>query len=62
MAGTKVGAKKGWDKRRGRVKMKKGDTLSGIAEMYSVSVKSLIDLNDLKSLNDVYDGRKIRLR
>lgn len=42
--------------------VKSGDTLSGIAQKYSTSVKILAKLNNITDVNKIYVGQKIRIR
>lgn len=41
--------------------IKKGDTLSGIAKKYHTTVKELAALNNIKNINLIYAGDKIRI-
>ena len=42
--------------------IKKGDTLSGIAKKFNTSVGSLQKLNNIKNVNLIYVGQKIRIK
>lgn len=42
--------------------VKSGDTLSGIAKKYKTTVKKLAELNNIKNVNKIYVGQKIKLR
>lgn len=41
--------------------VKKGDTLSGIAKKYNISVAKLIELNNIKNPNLIYPKQKIKI-
>jgi membrane-bound lytic murein transglycosylase D len=42
-------------------RVRRGDTLSGIADRYNTSVRSLMDLNRLRSANRIWPGQQIRV-
>nr|WP_223837387.1 LysM domain-containing protein [Bacillus swezeyi] len=42
--------------------VKKGDTLSGIAQKYNTTVKALQSLNGIKDANKIYVGQKLKVR
>jgi membrane-bound lytic murein transglycosylase D len=42
-------------------RVRRGDTLSGIASRYGTSVRSLMDLNRLRSANRIWPGQQIRV-
>lgn len=42
--------------------VKEGDTLSGIAKKYRISVKKLMELNNIKDPNVIYAGNNIRVK
>lgn len=42
--------------------IKKGDTLSGIAKKFNTSVGSIQKLNNIKNVNVIYAGQKIRIK
>lgn len=62
MAGTKEGVKKGWHTRKNSIKLRKGDSILRICKDMNLSVKEIIKLNNLKSPDDVYEGRTLRLK
>ncbi|MCY8025650.1 glycoside hydrolase family 25 protein [Bacillus sonorensis] len=41
--------------------VKKGDTLSGIAQKYKTTVKALQSLNNIKDANKIYAGQKLKI-
>ncbi|MEC1262553.1 GH25 family lysozyme [Bacillus swezeyi] len=41
--------------------VKKGDTLSGIAQKYKTTVKALQSLNNIKDANKIYVGQKLKI-
>lgn len=62
MPGTKKGVKKGWETRKNSIKLRKGDSILRICEDMGLSVKKVISLNNLKSPDDVYEGKTLRLK
>ena len=42
--------------------VKSGDTLSGIAKRYKTSVLALKNLNNIKNVNKIYAGQKLRIK
>jgi LysM repeat protein len=42
--------------------VKKGDTLSGIAKKYKTTVKQLADCNNIKDVNKISVGQKLRVK
>lgn len=42
--------------------IKRGDTLSSIAKKYKVTIKSLVELNNIKNKNLIYAGDTIRIK
>ena len=62
MPGTKKGVKKGWETRKNSIKLRKGDSLLRICEDNNLSVKEIIMLNNLKSPDDIYEGKLIRIK
>ncbi len=43
------------------IKIKKGDTLSGLAKKYNTTVSSLAKTNNIKNVNKIYAGATLRL-
>lgn len=43
------------------IEIKKGWTLSKIAESFGISVERLVELNDIENLNLIYAGQKIKV-
>ncbi len=41
--------------------VKRGDTLSGIAQRYGVSVNQIAQINDILNINLIYPGEKLRI-
>ena len=41
--------------------IKRGDTLSEIAEKYNVSIQSIAKRNDIKNVNLIYAGNTLRI-
>ena len=41
--------------------VQKGDTLSGIAKKYGTTVKALAEKNNIKNVNLIYTGQKIKI-
>jgi len=42
--------------------VKRGDTLSGIAQRYKITVAKLVKDNGLKNPNIIYAGQKIKIK
>ena len=41
--------------------IKKGDTLTSIAKEFNVTIESIVRLNDIKDINLIYAGDRLRI-